>query len=67
MMSRLWLQRLGFGLLGLAALVVVAPMLLVIGIIVVEGASAISWEFLTAMPFDGMKQEIGRAACRERV
>jgi len=38
-----------------AALVVVIPILLVIGIIVVRGIGAISWEFLTAMPRDGMK------------
>jgi phosphate transport system permease protein len=33
----------------------VAPILLVIGIIVVRGLSAINWEFLTAMPRDGMR------------
>ena len=55
-MSRTWIQRLGFALLGLAALAVVVPMLVVIGIIVVDGMGAISWEFLTAMPSDGMKQ-----------
>ncbi len=55
-MSRYRIQRLGFSLLGLTALAVVAPILLVIGIIVVKGMGAISWEFITAMPFDGMKQ-----------
>ena len=55
-MSRYWVQRVGFALLCVAALAVVVPILLVIGIIVVEGIGAISWEFLTAMPFDGMKQ-----------
>lgn len=55
-MSRYWVQRLGFALLSLAALAVVAPILFVIGIIVFEGMGAISWEFITAMPFDGMKQ-----------
>jgi phosphate transport system permease protein len=54
-MSRYWNQRLGFALLSLAALAVVAPILVVIGIILVEGIGAISWEFITAMPFDGMK------------
>jgi len=48
-------QRLGFAALSLAALSVVAPILLVIGIIVVRGLSAINWEFLTAMPRDGMR------------
>jgi len=54
-MNRHLVQRLGFTLLGLCVLIVVAPILLVIGIIVVRGAGAISWEFLTAVPRDGMK------------
>jgi phosphate transport system permease protein len=54
-MNRLLVQRIGFALLALAALVVVVPILLVVGTIAVRGISAISWEFLTAMPTDGMK------------
>jgi len=54
-MHRYWVQRLGFILLGLIALVVVVPILLVVGVIVVQGIGAISWEFLSAMPRDGMK------------
>ena len=54
-MSRYWVQRLGFALLTLVALAVVLPILMVIGIIVKEGSSAISWEFISAIPFDGMK------------
>jgi len=54
-MNRHLVQRLGFTLLGLLALIVVVPILLVIGTIVVRGISAINWEFLTAMPRDGMK------------
>jgi phosphate transport system permease protein len=54
-MDRYLMQRLGFVLLGLVALVVVVPILIVVGAIVVRGAGAISWEFLTAMPRDGMK------------
>lgn len=54
-MDRNLVQRLGFVLLALSTLVVVVPILLVIGTIVVRGMSAISWEFLTAMPRDGMK------------
>jgi phosphate transport system permease protein len=54
-MNRYWVQRLGFLLLVLVTLIVVVPILLVIGIIVVRGIGAISWEFLTAMPRDGMK------------
>jgi phosphate transport system permease protein len=49
------LQRLGFLLLALASLLVVVPILIVIGIIFVRGMEVINWEFLTAMPRDGMK------------
>jgi phosphate transport system permease protein len=54
-MDRFLIQRLGFALLGLIALIVVVPILLVVGTILVRGVGAISWEFLTAMPRDGMK------------
>jgi len=53
--NRYLVQRVGFVTLGLAALVVVVPILLVIGAIVVRGVGAINWEFLTRMPRDGMK------------
>jgi phosphate transport system permease protein len=52
---RYLVQRAGFVLLGLTALIVVIPILLVVGTIVVRGITAVSWEFLTAMPRDGMK------------
>ncbi len=55
LMNRYLVQRLGFALLALATLVVVVPILLVIGTIVVRGIGAVNWEFLTAMPRDGMK------------
>lgn len=54
-MNRYLTQRLGFALLGMAALSVIIPILLVILAIVAQGAAAISWEFLTAMPYNGMK------------
>ena len=54
-MNQYWTQRMGFGLLAVTALAVVVPILAVIGVIVYEGLSAISWEFISAMPFDGMK------------
>jgi len=54
-MDRYLVQRLGFALLAVAALVVVGPILIVIGAIVVQGLGAISWEFLTAMPRQGMR------------
>ena len=55
-MRRIFVQRLGFVLLGLVTLVVVAPILAVVAVIVVRGISAISWQFLSTMPFNGMKQ-----------
>jgi phosphate transport system permease protein len=54
-MNRFLVQRIGFLLLGLVALIVVVPILLVVGIIVVRGIAAISWAFLTTMPREGMK------------
>jgi phosphate transport system permease protein len=54
-MNRYVMQRIGFILLGLAALIVVLPILFVIGAIVARGLRAVDWEFLTAMPRDGMK------------
>jgi phosphate transport system permease protein len=54
-MNRYLVEKIGFVLLFLTALVVVVPILLVIFIIIVNGSSAISWEFLTAMPSNGMK------------
>lgn len=55
MIDRYWQQRAGFLLLILTSLVVVIPILLVIASIVLRGIGAISWEFLTQMPRDGMK------------
>ncbi|MBU0704033.1 MAG: phosphate ABC transporter permease PstA [Chloroflexi bacterium] len=48
-------QQLGFALLGITTVIVVLPILLLVGYIVVEGAPSISWEFITAMPRDGMR------------
>jgi phosphate transport system permease protein len=48
-------QRLGFGLVTAATLLVVAPILLVLITILARGIAALDWEFLTAMPRDGMK------------
>jgi phosphate transport system permease protein len=48
-------QQLGFILLGLATLVVVLPIILLIIFVTAAGLPAISWEFLTAMPNDGMR------------
>ncbi|MFQ5592729.1 MAG: phosphate ABC transporter permease PstA [Anaerolineae bacterium] len=48
-------QRVVFILLRLATIIVVAPILLVVAYIVVQGIGVIDWTFLTAMPQDGMK------------
>jgi phosphate transport system permease protein len=54
-MHRYLAQRLAFVLLGLSALIVVVPILWVVGTVVARGIEALNWEFLTAMPRDGMK------------
>lgn len=48
-------QRIGFSLLGVVTFVTVLPVLLIIGYIILKGMPAISWEFLTAMPRNGMR------------
>jgi phosphate transport system permease protein len=48
-------QRLGFSLLTLVALMTVTPIVVVLVYIFKEGVPSISWEFLTAMPRDGMR------------
>ncbi len=48
--SRQYSQRTAFGVLGLAAAVVVIPALFIIMYIVINGAGAIGWEFLTQPP-----------------
>lgn len=47
-------QKLAVGMITGAAALVVIPIILVIVFIFVKGAGAISWEFLTAVPRDGM-------------
>ncbi len=55
MISRQLAQRIAFTIITLLALVVVLPILAIVIYIVAEGVSAINWEFLSAMPRDGMK------------
>lgn len=55
-MNRYWKQRIGFAFLTLCAIAVVAPILVVVGIIFVEGAKAMSLEFISAVPCEGMKE-----------
>jgi phosphate transport system permease protein len=53
--SRKTIQRLGFGLLTLVAVATVLPIILIVGLIFVQGAPAISWEFISSFPRDGMR------------
>ncbi len=55
MVSRQVSQRIAFALITLAALTVIVPIFFIIGYIVVQGWEAISWEFITGFPRDGMK------------
>ena len=55
MPSREQTQRLIFAALTLAAVLTVAPIVLVVGYIAWLGLPAINWEFLSAMPRDGMR------------
>jgi phosphate transport system permease protein len=50
------MQRFGFAFLTLVTAVVVLPIVLVVGYIVVQGAPALSWEFITQMPRSGMRE-----------
>ena len=54
-MSRQVSQRIAFIFISLAAAMVVVPILLIVAIIVVQGIGAISWEFVSGLPRDGMK------------
>jgi len=55
-MSRQTSQKIAFALLTAAAVVVVVPIILVVFYIIIQGIGAINWEFLTAMPRNGMRE-----------
>ena len=55
-MNRYLVQRLGFSMLTLVALLTVVPIIGVIVYIFVQGSPAISWEFLSAVPRSGMRE-----------
>ncbi len=55
-MSRQTSQKIAFALITLAAVVVVVPIVLVVLYIVVQEMGAISWEFLTGLPREGMRE-----------
>jgi phosphate transport system permease protein len=53
--DRFLIQRLGISLLTLVAFLTVVPIIAVFAYIISKGAPALSWQFLTAMPSDGMR------------
>jgi phosphate transport system permease protein len=53
--SRYTNQRIGFGFLTVLTMLTVIPIIVVVGYILWQGLPAISWEFITAMPRDGMR------------
>jgi phosphate transport system permease protein len=53
--DRFLVQRLGISLITLVAFLTIIPILAVFAYIIGKGAPAISWEFLSAMPRDGMR------------
>ena len=48
-------ERIGFSALLLAILVVVIPVIAIVWLVATRGWTAITWEFLLAMPRDGMR------------
>ena len=55
-MSRQVSQKIAFAMLTAMAVIVVVPIVLVVVYIVIQGIGAISWEFLTEFPRNGMKE-----------
>ncbi len=55
MISRQLSERIAFGLIIVAAAIVILPIFFIIGYVVVQGLGAISWTFLTEMPREGMR------------
>jgi phosphate transport system permease protein len=53
--NRHLVQRLGFSLITLVAMLTVVPILGVIVYILSKGAPGISWEFITGFPYNGMR------------
>jgi len=48
-------QKIGFGVLLLATLLVVIPVAAIVALVIAKGWGALSWEFLFSMPRDGMR------------
>lgn len=56
MMNRQLSQRLAYIVISLGAVLVIVPIFAIVGYIIYYGVGAINWEFLTAMPRNGMKE-----------
>lgn len=54
--TRHLIQRFGFGLLTLLAVLTVTPIILVVAYILLQGLPAISFEFISGFPRDGMRE-----------
>jgi phosphate transport system permease protein len=48
------IQKIAFSLFGVISFIVVAVLFIILGFIAIKGVGVISWEFLTAMPDQGM-------------
>lgn len=48
-------QRIGYAVLAILTLMTITPILMVVVYIIWQGIGAISWEFVSAMPRDGMR------------
>lgn len=55
MLNRQVAQRIAYGFISFGAVLVILPIFAIVGYIVYHGVGAINWEFLTAMPRNGMK------------
>lgn len=49
-------QQAGYLMLGIAALIVVLPIIAIVVYVIQAGVPAISWEFLSSMPHNGMRE-----------
>jgi phosphate transport system permease protein len=56
LLNRNLTQRLGFGLLTIMTALTAIPIIVIFIYIIVQGGGAISWNFLTGFPHDGMRQ-----------
>jgi phosphate transport system permease protein len=54
--SRILSQRIGFGIISFVAFLTVLPIVAIVAYIFIQGMSAMSWEFITGFPYDGMRQ-----------